>query len=45
MQLRWQEQLSHSDIASVMGISLKGVEIQLTRGLRALRERFRRDSR
>ena len=45
MQLRWQEQLSHSDIASVMGISLKGVEIQLARGLRALRERLRRDRR
>lgn len=45
MQLRWQEQLSHSDIASIMGISLKGVEIQLARGFRTLRERFRRDAR
>ena len=42
MQLRWQEQLVHADIASIMGISIKGVEIQLTRGLRTLRERFRR---
>jgi RNA polymerase sigma-70 factor (ECF subfamily) len=45
MQLRWQEQLGHADIASIMGISIKGVEIQLTRGLRTLRERFRRDPR
>jgi RNA polymerase sigma-70 factor (ECF subfamily) len=45
MQLRWQEQLAHADIASIMGISIKGVEIQLARGLRTLRERFRRDPR
>ena len=43
MQLRWREQLGHADIAAVMGISIKGVERQLARGLRALRERFRRD--
>ena len=37
MQLRWREQLSHAEIAAVMGISTKGVENQLARGLRALR--------
>jgi len=42
MQLRWQEQLGYADIAAIMGISIKGVEIQLTRGLRTLRERFHR---
>jgi RNA polymerase sigma-70 factor (ECF subfamily) len=40
MQLRWQEQLSHAEIAAVMGISLKGVEAQLARGLQSLRQRF-----
>ena len=45
LQLRWHEQLSHADIASIMGISIKGVEIQLSRGLRTLRDRFRRDPR
>jgi RNA polymerase sigma-70 factor (ECF subfamily) len=37
MHLRWREQLRHAEIASVMGISVKGVEIQLSRGLRAIR--------
>jgi len=45
MQLRWQEQLGYSEIASILGISVKGVEIQLARGLRALRARVRRDVR
>jgi RNA polymerase sigma-70 factor (ECF subfamily) len=45
MQLRWQEQMAHADIAAIMGISIKGVEMQLARGLRALRERFRREPR
>ena len=45
MQLRWDDQLSHAEIAQVMGISVKGVERQLARGLRALRERARRDLR
>lgn len=40
MRLRWQEQMSHAEIATVMGISLKGVENQLSRGLQALRQRF-----
>ena len=37
MHLRWREQLRHAEIASIMGISVKGVEMQLSRGLRALR--------
>jgi RNA polymerase sigma-70 factor (ECF subfamily) len=37
MTLRWREQLSHAEIADVMGISTKGVEHQLARGLRTLR--------
>jgi len=37
MELRWQQGLSYAEIAEVMGISLKGVENQLARGLKALR--------
>jgi RNA polymerase sigma-70 factor (ECF subfamily) len=37
MHLRWRDQLHHAEIAAIMGISVKGVEIQLSRGLRALR--------
>jgi len=40
MHLRWREQLRHAEIAEVMGISVKGVEIQLARGLAAIRRRF-----
>jgi RNA polymerase sigma-70 factor (ECF subfamily) len=40
MHLRWREGLSYADIAGVMGISTKGVENQLARGLRALRRAF-----
>jgi RNA polymerase sigma-70 factor, ECF subfamily len=40
MHLRWREQMSYAAIADVMGISIKGVENQLARGLRALRERL-----
>jgi RNA polymerase sigma-70 factor (ECF subfamily) len=40
MHLRWREQMSYADIAAVMGISTKGVENQLARGLRALRRAF-----
>ena len=39
MHLRWREQLSYAEIAEVMGISVKGVENQLARGLERLRER------
>jgi RNA polymerase sigma-19 factor, ECF subfamily len=40
MRLRWQEQMSHAEISTIMGISLKGVESQLARGIQALRQRF-----
>ena len=40
MHLRWREQMSHAEVAAVMGISVKGVEMQLARGLRALRALF-----
>lgn len=40
MHLRWREQMRYAEIAAVMGISVKGVEIQLARGLAALRQRF-----
>ena len=40
MHLRWRERMSYSDIATVMGISTKGVENQLARGLKALRRAF-----
>jgi RNA polymerase sigma-70 factor (ECF subfamily) len=39
--LRWQRQLSYAEIGEVMGISVKTVEIYLTRGAKALRERYR----
>ena len=41
MRLRWREQLAYAEIAEIMGISLKGVENQLARGLRALRGMLR----
>jgi RNA polymerase sigma-70 factor (ECF subfamily) len=40
MHLRWREQMPHAEIASVMGISVKGVENQLARGLAALRHQL-----
>ena len=40
MHLRWREQLGYAAIAEVMGISVKGVENQLARGLKALREKL-----
>jgi RNA polymerase sigma-19 factor, ECF subfamily len=40
MHLRWHEQMSYASIAQVMGISVKGVENQLGRGLKALREKL-----
>jgi RNA polymerase sigma-70 factor (ECF subfamily) len=40
MHLRWREGMSYASIAEVMGISAKGVENQLARGLRALRRAF-----
>jgi RNA polymerase sigma-70 factor (ECF subfamily) len=35
--LRWNHGLSHAEIATRMGISVKGVEAQLTRALKTLR--------
>lgn len=37
-QLRWHQQLTYPEIASVMGISVKGVENQLGRVTKKLRE-------
>jgi DNA-directed RNA polymerase specialized sigma24 family protein len=37
VELRWQHGLRHGEIAEVMGISVKGVENQLGRALKALR--------
>jgi RNA polymerase sigma-70 factor (ECF subfamily) len=37
LQLRWDEQLSHYEIAEILGISVKGVENQLARAKRLLR--------
>jgi len=36
--LRWQHQLRYAEIAEAMGISVKGVENQLARAMKALRE-------
>lgn len=36
--LRWQHQMSHAEIARMLGISVKGVEAHLTRALKDLRE-------
>lgn len=41
MRLRWREQLSLAEIAEAMSISIKGVEKQLERGLKALRLQLR----
>jgi RNA polymerase sigma-70 factor (ECF subfamily) len=38
--LRWQHQLGLAEIAEVMGISVKGAEMALMRGTRALRARL-----
>jgi RNA polymerase sigma-70 factor (ECF subfamily) len=35
--MRWQQGMRLAEIAEVLGISVKGVEIQITRALRALR--------
>ena len=41
MRLRWREQMSHAEIAETMGISVKGVEKQLERGIKSLRALMR----
>lgn len=43
MHLRWRDGLSYAEIAQVLGISTKGVENQLARGLRALQQRLGKD--
>lgn len=40
MQMRWHGGLSYAEIATALGISQKGVENQLGRGLKALRAEF-----
>ena len=37
VQLRWEGELKYAEIAEVMGISVKGVENQLSRAMEALR--------
>jgi RNA polymerase sigma-70 factor (ECF subfamily) len=41
MRLRWKNDLSYAEIAEALGISVKGVEKHLSRGLAALRERLK----
>ena len=40
MRLRWQDELTYAEIAHTLGISIKGVEKHLSRGLAALRDRL-----
>lgn len=40
MRLRWRDALSYAEIAEVLGISVKGVEKHLSRGLASLREQL-----
>jgi RNA polymerase sigma-70 factor (ECF subfamily) len=40
LELRWLHGLTHKEIAESLGISLKGVENHLARGLAALRDRL-----
>jgi RNA polymerase sigma-70 factor, ECF subfamily len=40
VKLRWQRQLSYSEIAETMGISVNTVEVHITRACRAVRERY-----
>jgi RNA polymerase sigma-70 factor, ECF subfamily len=40
MMLRWDYGMSHAEIAFVIGTSIKGVEAELTRGLRTLARRL-----
>jgi RNA polymerase sigma-70 factor, ECF subfamily len=43
MQMRWHGGLSYADIATALGITTKGVENQLGRGLKALRAELATD--
>ena len=40
LELRWEQGLSYAEIAAALGISVKGVENQLGRARKALRERL-----
>jgi len=40
LALRWHHQLSHSEIADVLGISVKGVETQLGRAFKVVRAKL-----
>jgi RNA polymerase sigma-70 factor (ECF subfamily) len=40
MRLRWRDELTYAEIAEVVGISIKGVEKHLSRGLATLRARL-----
>jgi RNA polymerase sigma-70 factor (ECF subfamily) len=40
MRLRWRDQMSHAEIAESLGISIKGVERLLARGLQGMRVRL-----
>jgi RNA polymerase sigma-70 factor (ECF subfamily) len=40
MELRWRAGLTYAEVADAMGISIKGVENQLARALKRLREQF-----
>ena len=40
LQLRWQDGLSYAEIAEALGISIKGVENQLARARKGLRQRL-----
>ena len=40
LQLRWQDGLSYAEIAEALGISVKGVENQLSRARKNLRQRL-----
>jgi RNA polymerase sigma-19 factor, ECF subfamily len=40
MLLRWKHGLSHAEIAQSMGVTIKAVERNLSRGIRALRDRL-----
>jgi RNA polymerase sigma-70 factor (ECF subfamily) len=42
LMLRWQRQMSHAEVAEVMGISVKTVETYVTRGVAALKESYER---
>ncbi len=40
LELRWERQLTRAEIAQAMGISIKTLEVYLTRGAKALRAKY-----